>query len=142
MRKTRISLLARTFTALIALSTLHLGACSRGPRIPVDQFELMLTDIMMVNAIIETNDTLRQQFVEGRIAPYESIFEQYGFTRADFDSTLSYYAVHPAEMDEVLDNLVTRLQHAQKSLEHDGATDDEPAEGAEDETEDETSDGE
>ncbi len=73
---------------------------------------------MVVTSILESNDTLRQQYAEGQLAPYENVFEQYGLTRADFDSAVSYYTRHTDEMDDVLDNLVTRLQHAQKELEN------------------------
>lgn len=118
MRKLRTSLLGLLFAVLAFTSSFSLSACSEEPPIPVDQFELMLTDIMVINTVLETNDTLRQQFNDGRIEPYESVFEQYGVTRAEFDSTISYYTRHTEEMDDVLDNLVTRLQHTQKELEN------------------------
>jgi hypothetical protein len=47
---------------------------------------------------------------------YNSIFKSYGYTRAQFDSTLKYYTVHPVEFDQIYEKVVTELNILEEQI--------------------------
>ncbi len=40
---------------------------------------------------------------------YETMFEKHGTTKAKFDSSMAWYAVHPEEMEVIYDNVIEEL---------------------------------
>jgi hypothetical protein len=47
---------------------------------------------------------------------YNKIFEKYGYNKAQFDTTLRYYAVHTNEFDQVYEEVVTLLSKTEQDI--------------------------
>jgi hypothetical protein len=81
--------------------------------IPRDKFRNILTDIYMVDGYYMLNSTNWHSHNQNQNF-YNSVLKEYGFTVADFDSTLKYYASRSKEFEPIMDDVITQLNKLQQ----------------------------
>jgi hypothetical protein len=107
----------------ILLSLLFLSACSVTPSwvIPEKEMELLLTDIHLAEAMINNDYNAFSDSV-GKARLVRSIFEKHHVTKAEFDTSLVWYAANldvymniykriPKHLSEMNDTLTARIEH-------------------------------
>lgn len=84
-------------------------AVSCGPRrIPRDDMERIMTDILIQDQQIKNDRTLRQQADTSLV--YEGIFEAYGYNTDDFLYSLEYYMQDPSRMEKIMGEVADALE--------------------------------
>lgn len=88
-------------------------ACSQSNRPPISDatFEDVLYDMYCAESFVDYNNQLQaeKEFKENY---HRAILDQHHISRADFDSTLSWYAAHLEEFVALYDRIVVRLKAA------------------------------
>ena len=84
--------------------------------IPQETLIHILADIQLTEAALEVTGTTKIEKYSS-IFFQDSIFAKYGYTSADFDSTLSYYSKRVEEFNKINDEIVELLKLASSSLE-------------------------
>lgn len=88
--------------------------CNRYKKtIPKDDFIKILADIHLADATLEGTE-LRKFRKYDTVVYHDYIFKKYGYTKAEFDSTISYYSHHLSETQDLYDKVIEILK--QKSL--------------------------
>jgi hypothetical protein len=106
----------RTFTLflLLLLGTVSCNNKSRfGTVIPPDKFRDILIDIQLVDASYMLN-YYKYSFHNDTLNFYTDLLSRYGYTRANFDSTMRYYSQEEKEFDDIYEEVITglnKLQH-------------------------------
>jgi|WetSurMetagenome_2_1015567.scaffolds.fasta_scaffold599144_2 hypothetical protein len=106
-------------SGLILLLAVSLFSCHGIPRryiIPQKKFVNLLVDIHLADGIGDENQRFGFKFTLDSAALYRSVFSKHGFTRAQFDSTMSYYTSHPDEFQEVYNELTARLKRMEDDI--------------------------
>jgi hypothetical protein len=84
--------------------------------IPPDRFVNLLMDYHLANAIVYTKVfTARTKDIK-TINIKDSVIRSHGYTKAIFDSTVSYYTNEPEKYDDIYDSVITRLSRNQAIL--------------------------
>lgn len=99
----------KIFVRLFLILAMTLTSCVGGQPIPEDDFTEILHDIYLANAYFKTKniDTPRWQ----DSIPYNRlIVEQYGYTWAQFDSTIAWYTRHPRQYQNVYEDVINLLK--------------------------------
>ena len=96
-------------------NTLHivlllcLVAVSCGPRrIPRDDMENIMTDILIQDQQIKNDRSLRKQADTSLV--YEGIFEAYGYNTDDYLYSVEYYLQDPARMEKIMGAVAENLE--------------------------------
>ncbi len=76
--------------------------------IPKDKFIDLLADIHLADAFYATHYEQRKVHSDS-INYYNKILKDYGFTKAQFDTTVKYYSVHSEEFDMIYEEVITNL---------------------------------
>jgi hypothetical protein len=76
--------------------------------IPRKWFVAILTDIHLADGYYGNHAQL-SRLHNDTVNFYNSIYKNYGYTKAQFDTTLKYYAIHSDKFDELYEEVVTRL---------------------------------
>jgi hypothetical protein len=76
--------------------------------IPRKPFKNILIELHLADGVYMMNYG-KYQIHTDSLNFYNTIFKNYGYTRAQFDSTLKYYTVHPKEFDLIYDGVITEL---------------------------------
>jgi hypothetical protein len=81
--------------------------------IPRGKFKDVMVDIYMADGyyMLKYNDLPKQNDTSNY---YNDVLKQYGYTRANFDSTLKYYSSRIKELDEIYDDVLTELNKRQQ----------------------------
>ena len=109
-------------TYFLFLAAIFLFACSneRGVKkslIPEDELIPILIDFHMVYAVQGSPDYYKLTREVDSVDAYTYIFEKHGYSRAQFDSTTSWYASSPYQYVEIYDEVIMRLTRISDSLE-------------------------
>lgn len=109
-------------TYFLFLAAIFLFACSneRGVKkslIPEDELIPILIDFHMVYAVQGSPDYYKLTREVDSVDAYTYIFEKHGYSRAQFDSTISWYASRPDQYVEIYDEVIMRLTRISDSLE-------------------------
>lgn len=97
----------------IVLVLLLAAAC--GPRkIPRDDMENIMADILIQDQQIKMNRDLKKQADTSLV--YEGIFEAYGFDTDDFLYSLEYYLEDPSRMEKIMGAVASRLEKENKAV--------------------------
>ena len=88
----------------------------KSPIIPQERFISLLMDYHLANAISYTHvfDEKTAKYKEYNIK--DSVLKNHGYTRADFDSTVAYYATVPDKFEIIYDSVITRLSRMQANV--------------------------
>lgn len=107
--------LGRLCAFILLLLILGLSSCADRAPIPDSEFREVLSDILLANEVIRSNDSLYAEFEAGKLQPYAEIFEAHGCTAELFDSALLFYVRNPERLDSILDNLVAQLKKEEEA---------------------------
>ena len=91
-------------------------ACKPPPIIPEADMVKILTKVFITDAAVVNPHFGRIYYNVDSIDYYSNIYEPMGYTQQQFDSTLSYYARNPAELNRVMDKVVASLSQLESEL--------------------------
>jgi hypothetical protein len=89
-------------------------SCERRQKdiIPRKKFVRLLTDLHLADGLAANYTAITDKYRLDSATLYQSVFDKYGITRAQFDTTLHYYSKTPDDFqvmyDQVIANLKTR----------------------------------
>jgi len=105
---------------LIALvSCIFFFSCSSREKkylIPKDDLTGLIVDIHIADAIGYDYPLKRKYNIPDSAALYASVFEKHGYTKEQFDSTLSYYVNRPEELNKIYQKVFARLSKREDEL--------------------------
>ncbi len=107
---------ALIFGMLILFLFTSCGRKSKKGLIPEDKLVPMLVDLHLTVAIQYSGEHLKIHSSVDSVDYYSYIFEKYGYTRADFDSTLAWYTRRPGDFVEIYDEVIMQLTRINDSL--------------------------
>jgi hypothetical protein len=81
--------------------------------IPREKFIAVLTDIHLADGYYSYNFEGRKTHGDS-VNLYNAVLKSYGYTKAQFDTTLRYYAVNTAKFDALYEEVVTRLNKTEQ----------------------------
>lgn len=99
----------RQFISKFLFATIVLlTACNGDDIIPQRDMVRILKKIYITDAVVNVSE---RQKLRGKdtVEYYEPILEMYGYTTAQFDSSIKYYSKHAEEFDEILDRVIIEL---------------------------------
>ncbi len=91
---------------------LALGSCRNNSVIPENNMVKILTKIYITDGVTFIN-AHSQLYGHDTIAYYEPIIESFGYTTAQFDSSIKYYSKRTERFDVIFDKVVTELSRLQ-----------------------------
>jgi len=94
-------------------------SCGNSPPrslIPEEQLIPILVDFHLTYSIQQSPDFYRQIKPYDSIDVYSYIFEKHGFTKAEFDTTISWYLKNPEYYVEMYDEVIMNLTRMKDSL--------------------------
>ena len=102
---------------LLLLFVFVISSCKREPYlkfvIPKKDFREILTDIYMVDGYYNINTYNTTSHTQNKNF-YTSILKEYGYTMANFDSTLKYYINNTKKFETLYDDVITNLNKLQQ----------------------------
>lgn len=111
--------------SLVIFSLLFLLSCNEDPTkvkgsSPIDKetFTQILAEIHIVDAITNQPRYFNSFKKNDSIDLFSPVFEKYGVTQAEFDSTVSYFTKKPGEYLEIYDNVIQNLNYRKDTLEN------------------------
>jgi len=101
---------------LLLVSALSCRRWSGRYIIPEKKFIDVLVDIHLADGMAMDNMRYNEAYVLDSASLYESVFNKYNITRAQFDSTMQYYSAHPDDFQQVYNKLTARLKRMEDEL--------------------------
>lgn len=84
--------------------------------IPHDDMARIIFDMHLTDGLVSIT-TVRKQITEkDSLTCYDDIFSNYGYTRADFDTSVFYYSSHINEYDKIYQDVLNRLNEKDTEL--------------------------
>lgn len=83
--------------------------------IPREKFIAILADIHLADAYYAIHYEERKTHGDS-VNLYNSIFANYGYTRAQFDTTLKFYSINTEKFDQVYEEVITRLNKTEQDF--------------------------
>ena len=90
--------------------------CGQRPPVPHETMEEVLADIYLVDAMVPHCDSLSKLVDDKKLAPYQEVLAKHGLTQELLDSAMEYYLSRRGAYDDLLGNVITRLQVLQQAL--------------------------
>jgi hypothetical protein len=84
--------------------------------IPEDKFIILLADYHLAQGIATTSTFAKKTKNVGHISVTDSIIKKYGYSKAQFDSTISWYSADPDKFEAIYDKVITRLSRMQAEV--------------------------
>lgn len=84
-------------------------------RISEKELVAFMTDLHIANAIIAEQRTIDLTYKLDSASLYGSLFDKYGFTKAQFDTTMSYYSENPEKLKNLMNQVNARLQEMEQA---------------------------
>jgi hypothetical protein len=98
---------------ILLLFLLCAVSCKKGPGpdsiIPRETFKKILIDFHQIDAYYSINYDKTKDHNDS-INFYNQILKEYGYKKAEFDSTFSYYTRHAEKFDRIYEEIITELQ--------------------------------
>ena len=110
---------------LYTILSLLLASCNDDPTkyrikqkkvVEREKFVDILADIHMMDAITNNPNYFRKYEPGDSVDLYSSIFDKYGVTKAEFDSTVSAYTKKPQLYSEIYDEVIFELNYRLDTL--------------------------
>jgi hypothetical protein len=107
--------------AVVILLVIFLFSCNNENKLP----DYVITHDDMVNIIIDihltdgllTNNKVRRKLAKKDSSNYyEAIFNNYGYTRAEFDTSVYFYSKNINEYDKIYEEVLNRLNEMETKL--------------------------
>ncbi|MBA3648863.1 MAG: DUF4296 domain-containing protein [Chitinophagales bacterium] len=77
--------------------------------LPKNKMTAILTDVHIAESALNTNGLTREQIDRAMAIRYQQIMKKDSVTYSQFSNTYDYYLHHPADMDDVYQEVVNRL---------------------------------
>lgn len=84
--------------------------------IPFDDMVDIIVDIHITDGIVTTSKIRRQLIANDSTNFYNAIFDNYSYTRKDFDTSLYYYSKNINQYDLIYDEVLNRLSKIESEL--------------------------
>src|SRR5512145_1126343 len=84
-------------------------------RIPEKDLVEFLADLHIANAIVAERRSIELSYKLDSASMYGSLFGKYGFTRAQFDTTMMYYSNNPEKLKKLMNLVTARLEEMEKA---------------------------
>ncbi len=104
------------FKIKIFIGLLILVSCTPNSVIPKKELVPILVKICLTDATVACADYNLRLSNNDTIEYYAPIIESFGFSIAQFDSTLSYYSKNPKEFDAIYDKVIFELSKMETKL--------------------------
>jgi hypothetical protein len=97
-------------------------ACKQGKMekpfsiIPEDKLVILLADYHLAQGIASTNTFIQKTKSIKQLSVTDSIIIKYGYNKAIFDSTISWYSDDPDRFEIIYDKVITRLSRMQAEV--------------------------
>ena len=94
-------------------------ACRRIPPrnlIPEEILIPVLVDFHLVNSVLQGTDIREISTKVDSIDPYSYIFEKHGITKAEFDTTVSWYTINLEYYVDIYNDVIMRLTQFEDSI--------------------------
>ena len=108
-------------TSFVLLLSVGLCSCESKSKVKVPdpcltehQMIEVLTDVYVVEAILNQKKAQGQPFDSLINSYYEQVFEHYGITDSILDANMEYYAYYPEILERIMDSVVNRLDQAKQ----------------------------
>ena len=72
----------------------------------------VMTDVYLVEAMLNVKKTQGQQMGSLSNDYYEQVFSHYGITDSIFEANMTYYAYYPEILERIMDSVTQRLENA------------------------------
>ncbi len=106
----------RNLKNYLFLLPILLFACHSDMLIPQKDMVQILVKISLIDATIITTDSRNTLYYKDTIDYYSSAYEAMGYTKAQFDSSISYYSRNPKEFDLLFDKVIIELSKMETKL--------------------------
>lgn len=93
-----------------------IGACKNQPIIPEKDMVSILAKIQLIDASVQHNKYRSKFFDKDTIDYYSSTIKSFGYSQAQFDSSLSYYARNPKILDAIYDKVILELSKMETNV--------------------------
>jgi hypothetical protein len=93
-----------------------LFSCKSNTVIPEKDMVSILVKVHITDATITSSDLKKTFFEKDTIDYYGKIYQQYGYTSAQFDSSFHYYSKDPKKLDAIYDKVIFELSRIQTDL--------------------------
>ena len=113
MRKTIIFIL---LTALIYSCSDDISRINRRHNISRNKFVSILAEIHIMESIVGGYEYYRKYSGKDTVDIYGSILEKYGYSRAQFDSTVASYSRRPELYEKVYNEVLMKLNYMLDTL--------------------------
>jgi hypothetical protein len=84
--------------------------------IPEKKLVYLLADLHLADAIGADKRFLNNTYLLDSASLYGSVLKKYGVTRAQFDSTMSYYSKRPVELEKIYNSVITQMDRRETEL--------------------------
>ena len=104
---------------LLLIIILCVAACERKPPnnlIPEEKLVPMLIDFHLSYSIQQSPDFADVISKADSIDPYSNIFQKHGFSKVEFDTTLSWYTRNPEYLVELYNDVIMKLSQLSDSI--------------------------
>jgi len=81
-----------------------------------DRMVLILTDIHVLEAVLQYQRNRKGQSLDPVTARYQQLFSEYGISRKRFTQNLAYYQSDPEEFLKIYNDVVSELEKRKKLL--------------------------
>ncbi|HPI45311.1 MAG TPA: DUF4296 domain-containing protein [Tenuifilaceae bacterium] len=107
------------FKYWVGFITIFFIGCSGNPIIPQRDMVLILKQIYITDGVVSISES--NLGYKDSIAYYEPILKKYGYTTAEFDSSIKYYSQRTEELDEIFDKVILQLSKQQEEIAKDSS---------------------
>ena len=107
--------------AIIISLALFLLSCSNRKKTPDyvishDDMINIIIDIHLTDGLLTQNKVRRKLAKKDSLNYYDAIFNSYGYTRADFDTSIYFYSKNINEYDKIYEEVLNRLNEMETKL--------------------------
>lgn len=112
-------------TAVVLLAII-LVSCDSGNKIPDyvishDDMVNIIIDIHLTDGLFTNNKVRRKLAKKDSSNYYNAILNNYGYTRADFDTSVHFYSKNINEYDKIYEEVLNRLGEMETKLKQESA---------------------
>ena len=100
----------RTLVIILVFALIVTVGCKKNRKtIPREEMISVLVKVHLMDGALEVSQYNPEITVPDTLDAYEVVLEDYGYTRAQFDSSLQYYAKDLRRFDRMYQEVLTRL---------------------------------
>ena len=100
----------RIFTAILAVALLFALGCKKDKKI-IPRYDMIsvLVKIHLFDGAMQISQYNPEVSLSDTLDVYELVLEEYGYTRAQFDSSIQYYSKDLKKFDRIYQEVLARL---------------------------------